>query len=111
MSEQYRITPNQVSGEFTVTKVIDLPEDDYCYLFAQVGDQERCIVYDYPLAASGPVRQMQLPARCKFAEGYLIVLSQAAKPAMRYCPWCSQYHSALVLDQGWRCPLDRDPQS
>lgn len=65
-TEQYHITPEQVDGLFTIKKMTDFAEDDYAYLFVDLPEGERCIIYNYPPEDGDAIRALTLPARCIF---------------------------------------------
>ncbi len=82
MSQRHLFTPDQIDGPFTIYRVDDAPQDNQVLLYiseaAEDGEQA-CIIYNYVPASAGVVRQLEVPARCTFVDGYLVVLEQEAE--------------------------------
>ncbi len=72
--EHYHITPDEVTGPFTITRISDFAEDDYCYLFVDMpGEGERIIIYNYPPEDGERIRSLTMPASYRFDEEYHLV--------------------------------------
>ncbi len=82
MIQLHHFTPDQIDGPFTIYRVDDAPQDNQVRLYiteaAEEGEQE-CIIYTYVPESAGVVRQLEVPARCLFVDGYLVVLEQEAE--------------------------------
>jgi len=71
--DQHYLTPDQVPGIFTIRRVANVPEDNYCYLTVDLHDEEEVIVYNYPPEDAALIRQFQVPCRAVFEDGKLRV--------------------------------------
>lgn len=69
--EHYHITPDEVQGVFTIRKITDFEEDDYCYLTVDLDDEEKVIIYNYPPEDGQHIRTLDLPCRAFFSGGHL----------------------------------------
>ena len=82
MSERHHFTPDEIDGPFTIYRVDDAPQDNQVRLYITEADEDgeqECIIYNYVPASAGVVRQLEVPARCIFEDGYLVVLEQEAE--------------------------------
>ncbi len=67
MEQPYDITPDQVESAFTIKRITDFAEDDYCYLIVDMPDgTERSIIYNYPPEEGEAIRQLELPRQAGF---------------------------------------------
>ncbi len=82
MSERHHFTPDEIDGPFTIYRVDDAPQDKQARLYITEADEDgeqACIIYNYVPESAGVVRQLEVPARCLFVDGYLVVLEQEAE--------------------------------
>ncbi len=82
MSERHYFTPDEIDGPFTIYRVDDVPQDNQARLYITEADEDgeqECIIYNYVPESAGVVRQLEVPARCTFVDGYLLVLEQEAE--------------------------------
>jgi hypothetical protein len=77
-----QFTPDQIDGPFTIYRLEDTPQDNQVRLYITEADEDgkqACIMYTYEPQSAGVVRQLEVPARCIFVDGYLVVLEQEAQ--------------------------------
>ena len=82
MIERHQFTPGEIDGPFTIYRVDDAPQDNQACLYITEADEDgeqECIIYNYVPKSAGVVRQLEVPARCIFVDGYLEVLEQEAE--------------------------------